>query len=256
MRRALALAALALCGCPKKPEEPKGELLSLVKEKLTARDGKVQSYHLAGATRQQGQDARFEFFYRHPNRMKGSLTQPVRRSFSWDGQKLFEVVEDDKRFITYEMKLPPHKSLLFLTQTFAPFAPEGYRAPLLLSEGVTATRTSHPRAAEAIEVRQQTKDESGNTLSVTYVLRWPSMDFLKKTSELGGTVSEIRVDAEHCEEPLKLCFPKQLSQWEGGHPVATTALSTVEINPPLPADSFTLTAPEGFEVKSQELIER
>lgn len=226
-----------------------------MKQGLAERDFKLQRYHLAGRVQEQGQEATFEFFYRFPNKMRGELKTPVKRTFSFDGQTLFEMAEDAKTFTTYELKLPPKKSVLFLTQTFAPFAPEGFRAPLLTTEGVTAQRVTHPKAPDAVEVSVTTHDDEGKQLSVRYTLRWPSLDFLGRKTEVGGRTVEIRVEAEHCEAALKMCFPQKLTQWEEKDPVATTTLSKVEINPPLPAESFTLSAPEGYEAKKQELVE-
>ena len=258
MRRLLLPVPLlfALAACPKPAPEGGKNLLSQVKAGLAERDAKVSSYRLVGATREQGLEAGFEFSYRAPNKMRGQLTRPQRRTFSFDGAKLFDLQQDEKRFTAYEMKLPPEKSALFLTQTFSPFASEGYRVPLLLREGVTVTRTAHPKAPEAVEVKMETKDEAGQTLSVVYHLRWPALDFLGKRSETGGQVVEVRVDEEHCEEALKMCFPKKLTQWDGKNPIATTVLSKVEINPQIPAGEFTLSAPEGFDAKDQQLVEQ
>jgi outer membrane lipoprotein-sorting protein len=250
---ALLLVAFAACPAKKRAESP-DNLLSHVKQGLADRDGKLVSYQLAGATRQQGQEAAFEFFYRFPNQMRGVLTQPLKKAFSFDGKSLYELSTDERRFTRFELKLTPQKSLMLLTQTFAPFAPEGYRAPLLLNEGVTATRGSHPKAPEAVELRVATRDEAGQPMSVVYVLRWPTLDFLAKKTELGGRTIEVRVDTEHCEEKLKMCFPKQLSQWEGKDLIASTHLATISLNAPITQESFTLTAPEGFESLQRELV--
>jgi outer membrane lipoprotein-sorting protein len=257
MPRLLAACSLLLllAGCPKK-DETTAQLLSQVKQGLTDRDSKVQSYRLAGMTREQGLEAKFEFEYRAPNKMKGELKSPQARTFSYDGEKLFEVLPDEKKFVAYDMKLPPEKSALFLTQTFSPFAPEGFRAPLLLREGLTVSRSTHPKAPEAIEVKLATVDEAGQSLNVTYVFRWPALDFLSKKMESGGNVMEVRVDDEQCEAALKLCFPRQLTHWEGKNPAATTTMSKIEINPIIPNGQFTLVAPEGFEEKVQALVEQ
>lgn len=253
VRAVLLSLLLLLPGCPRKPEQERS-LISEVRQKLTERDERLQSYRLAGVVREQGQEANFEFEFRQPNKMRGRFTRPVQRTFSWDGQRLYERVEDEKRLITYELKLPPQKSALFLTQTFGPFTPEGFRVPLMLQDS-TAARTTHRKAAEAVELQMETKDEEGALLAVRYLLRWPSLDFLSKRSESSGQLAEVRVEEEHCEQSLGMCFPKQLTQWRGNEPVATTVLSKVEINPPIAADSFTLTAPEGFEAKLEQLVE-
>jgi outer membrane lipoprotein-sorting protein len=119
--RILLLASIAFASaCSCKRTDSQVSLLSQVKVALTERDAKVQAYRLTGTTRQQGQEAAFKFEYRAPNRMKGELTSPVSRTFSYDGAKMFEVVPDEKKFVAYDIQLPPEKSALFLTQTFAP----------------------------------------------------------------------------------------------------------------------------------------
>jgi outer membrane lipoprotein-sorting protein len=256
MRRSLlAVPLLLLCACPKPAPETQSTLLSKVKVGLSERDAKLTSYRLAGATREQGLVGTFEFTYRAPNKVRGQLIKPQRRTYAFDGSRLYDLQPDEKRFTAYELKLPQEKAALYLNQTFAPFASEGFRAPLLLREGVTATRVALPRAPEAVEVVMVTKDEAGQALTVTYRLRWPALDFLGKKSELAGQVEEVRVEEETCDETLKMCFPKKYTHWEGANPVATTELSRVEVNPQIPAGEFTLHAPEGFEAKDQQLVE-
>jgi hypothetical protein len=86
------------------------------------------------------------------------------------------------------------------------------------------------------------------------VLRWPGLDFLGKRTRGGGATSELRVEEEHCEQPLGLCVPRRLTQWAGEQQVAETTLSSVELNPVLPADTFTLAAPEGYDVQTKTLV--
>ncbi|MHB8877153.1 MAG: LolA family protein [Myxococcaceae bacterium] len=261
MRRALvililALPLIALPGCPKSPEASSGEsLLSQVKVRLSARDAKLSSYRLEGTTREQGLEASFGFAYRAPNKVRGELIKPQRRTWSFDGSKLYDLQPDEKRFTVYELKLPQDKAALLLNQTFSPFASEGFRVPLLLQQGVSVTRIKVPKAADAVEVKMQSKDEAGGAITVTYVLRWPALDFLSKKTEVEGRTSEVRVDEEKCDEALGMCFPQKYTHWEGKDPAATTVLSKVELNPQIPAGEFTLMAPEGFEAKSQQFVE-
>lgn len=256
LRRALPLVLLALAACPKPARQDDGaSLLAQIKQGLADRDARLTSYRLSGVTRQQGLEASFHFEFRAPNRMRGEVQSPQKRTLSFDGQKLFELTPDARKLVTYEIQLPPEKSALYLAQTFAPLAPEGFRAPLLLREGVVATRTRHPRAPEAVELAVTTQDEAGQPLRVTYALRWPALDFLGKRMELGAERMEVRVDDEHCDPGLKMCFPRQLTRWSGETPIATFALGKIELNPPLPQDGFTLSAPEGFEAITRQLVE-
>ncbi|MFL5320081.1 MAG: LolA family protein [Myxococcaceae bacterium] len=248
MRKLLAvpvLASLALAGCKKEQSAPSADLLSEVKSRLNDRDRKLSSYHLATTVKEGENVAQFDFFYRSPNKMRGVITRPANVTYAFDGESLFQITGADKKFGVLKLAGPPEQNALLLNKTFAPFAPEGFRAPLLVKEGVTAKKVTHPKAAEAVEVSEEAKDESGSA-KVTYVFRYPSMDFLSKKSEVGGQSSEVRVDDEQCDEKLKLCVPKKLSQWANGAQIGTSELTQIELNNSLPNDQFTPAVPEGY----------
>lgn len=244
LRTALcALLGLGLAGCTRGADGP-AALLARVREGLARREARVQSFHLAGTVAESGQEAAFELRYRSPDRLRASLIRPTALTLSYDGHRLYELRPAQKQLTVYDVKLPPEKAAVFLAGRFAPFTPEGYRAPLLPAHGVTAQTTHHPRAAEAVELRYQGQ-EAGQALAVTYVLRWPSLDLLLRRTEAGDSRLEVSVEEEHCDAALGLCFPGRLVQ-RGGGADAVTSLSTVELNVPIPADAFALEAPEGF----------
>ncbi|WNG40596.1 hypothetical protein F0U60_48040 [Archangium minus] len=245
--RLLPPLLLLLAGCRRGDET--STLLAEAKQRLSARDGKLTSYVLAGTAREGTQTMDFQFAYRAPQKMLGTLGAPTSRTFAWDGEHLFERDDTAKRFRTYDGGLSPEARTGLLTGLFTPFAPEGFRAPLLPSQGVSARRASHPRGPEAVEL---TVKPAGN-VEVTYVLRWPGMDFLGKRTRSGDATAEIRVEEEQCEQALALCVPKRLTQWTAGQQVAETQLTRVELNPALPAETFTLSAPEGYAVEAKTL---
>ncbi|WP_224246972.1 hypothetical protein [Hyalangium gracile] len=249
--RLLSLLLLALAGCSKQSEE--ANLLNEVKRRLTERDARLTSYRLEGRTSEGGAEpVGFTFAYRAPQKMRGALAAPISRTFSWDGERLYERSDADKRFTTFQTEMAAERRAGFLTETFSPFTPEGFRAPLLPSS-VRVKRTSHPRAPEAVELTGKVAAEQ---LEVAYTLRWPSLDFLGKQTRLAdGTAMEVRLEEEHCEKAIELCVPKQLSRWVKGEKVGETTLSTVELNPTLPNDTFTLVAPEGYEVQTKTLVD-
>ena len=254
-RLLVSCALLALTGCPKKGGEDAATLLPQVRQRLAERDTKLTSYRIAGTVKDEGQEAvRFTFDYRAPQRMLGTLGPPASRSFAWDGTHLYQRLDGDKQFTTFKSELPPAKLAEFLTGTFSPFTPEGFRTPLL-SRAATARRATHPRAPEAVELVQKLEGE-GAGVEMVYVLRWPRLDFLgRRTRSPDGTEAEERVEEEHCDEALGLCVPKRLTRWLGGRRVGETVLGRVELNAPLPNDAFTLTAPEGYAVQSRTLVE-
>lgn len=246
-------ALLALAGCSRKDGD--APLTPQVRKRLAERDAKLTSYRIAGTVKDAGQEAvSFTFDYRSPQRMRGSLGPPASRTFAWDGSRLFQQLDAQKQFTTFASQLPPPKLAGFLTETFGPFTPEGFRAPLLLSSA-TARRASHPRAPQAVELVQELEDGAAG-LEQVYVLRWPQLDFLgKRTRTPDGTEAEVRVEEEHCEEAAGLCVPRRLTRWLGGRQVGETVLTRVELNATLPNDTFTLAAPEGYEVQTRTLVE-
>ncbi|MDY7227733.1 hypothetical protein [Hyalangium rubrum] len=254
--RLLLPALLVFAGCTKSGEDPAAALLTEVKKRLTERDGRLTSYRLEGRTSEgAAEPVGFSFAYRSPQRMRAALGAPISRTFSWDGERLFELSETEKRLTTFKTELPPERRAGFLTETFAPFTPEGFRAPLL-PLGASAKRTTHPRAQEAVELSAKVADPAAQGLEVAYTLRWPTLDFLGKRSLTAeGDTLEVRVEEEHCDEALKLCVPKRLTRWVKGEKVGETTLSGVELNPALPNDTFTLGAPEGYEVLTKTLVD-
>jgi hypothetical protein len=252
--RLLPLVLLLLASCNRQAEDT--HLLNEVKRRLSERDVRLTSYRLEGRISEGGAEpVGFSFAYRAPQKMRGALGAPISRTFSWDGERLFEQSDADKRFTTFQNELSPERRSGFLTETFAPFTPEGFRAPLLPAQ-LRVKRASHPRAPEAVELAGKVDDPSVGSLEVTYTLRWPALDFLGRQSRLpDGTTIEVRVEEEHCDEALKLCAPQKLSRWVKGEKVGETTLSKVELNPALPQETFTLAAPEGYEVQTKTLVD-
>ncbi len=241
----LLLVALTagLWGCPSTPPS----LVNEVKRVLAERDRKLTSYHVVVDSAQGTEKAKHEFFYRAPNRSRGTITEgPEPQTLSYDGLKFYKITPGEKKFEAFDVKLSPENAAYFLASTFTPFVPEGFRTPLLPSKGVTARKVAHPKAPDALEV---TVTVEGAT--VVWVLRWPSGDVLLKRV---GSI-ELSVDEEHCDQALGLCVPKLVTQRESGVVQATTSLTTIELNVAIPNDFFTLKAPEGFHGETHELVE-
>lgn len=255
MRRLRLLLVPLLCasGCRQKAVEPSPALLSEVKQRLADRDARLTSYRLVGSVHDRGQpEVPFRFEFRAPHRMRGTLAlDGAERTFCFDGERLFELSTADRRLTTFELRLAPAQRAEVLNRTFAPFVPEGFRAPLLPLTGLAARKVAHPQGPEAVELTGSVSDETGQPVPVRTLLRWPSMDLLAKHT---GPV-ELRVDEEHCDPSLGLCVPRRLTRLERGGPVSTTTLSSVELGVALPGDRFRLAAPKSFEVVTRQLVE-
>jgi outer membrane lipoprotein-sorting protein len=236
------------------------ELMAQVREKLAARDAKLLAYQLEGTQTEGGSvSAGFSFAYRAPQKMRGTVSAPQARQVWWDGKHLYEQVEAAKQFTTFTSQVSAEKLSAFLTEIFTPFVPEGFRAPLLLrsakAKRVTAV-TGLPQAKEAVELSMALEGDAAGGLEVTYVLRWPSLDFLaKRTRAPDGTQGEVRMEEEHCDASLGLCVPKKLTRWLGNEKQGETLLTRVDLKTSLPNDAFTPTAPDGYSVQTRTLVD-
>ena len=228
-----------------------------MREVLVKREARLQSYHVAVTTVEGEHEAQHEFWFRSPNHTKGSLLAPNQLTLSFDGRTFYKLTPEDKKLEVFDIKLPVEKASYFLMSQFAPFVPEGYRTPLLPSQGVTAKKTSHPKAPDAVELTLVTSGgEKGDVpVTVAWVLRAGSGDFLSKTMTTPTGKKETRVDEEKCDEVAKLCVPTAITELENGAVAATLKMTTVELNAPIPNDSFVLSAPEGTAVEKHVIKE-
>lgn len=174
-------------------------------------------------------------------------------SVAFDGQRLFRMQHAERSFVEYQIKLPREKAALLLASVFQPFAPDGFRSPLLPARGVSAR---HVDATGAVEVTVSAHDEAGETVQVTYALRLPSADFLEKRTRAGAHVRVLKMEKEHCDAALKLCVPTRLVELEDdGSVLGVTTVARVELNPPLGQSEFSLVPPPGYSTARQVLEE-
>ncbi|RYZ41569.1 MAG: hypothetical protein EOO71_11430 [Myxococcaceae bacterium] len=258
MRALLLLPLLSLLAC-RSSSSGSGdgaELMAQVREKLSARDAKLLNYQLEGTqTEGDSLSAGFTFAYRAPQKMRGTVTQPA-RTVSWDGKHLYEQVEAGKQFTTFTSEVSAEKLSAFLTEIFTPFVPEGFRAPLLLRSTKARRTAALPQAKDAVELSMPLEGDAAGGVVVTYVLRWPTLDFLaKRTLAPDGTQAEVRMEEEHCDAELGLCVPRKLTRRVGGQQVGQTVLSRVDLKAPLPNDAFTPAAPDGYSVQTRTLVD-
>src|SRR6185437_10661631 len=113
--------------------------------------------------------------------------------FVFDGTSLKDLDVAAKKLTTFDLSgLPKDKADGFLHQIFAPFAPEGFRAPLLPST-VTATKKT---TAEGDEVQlAATVPDGAQKYAFTFAFRAPAMDLLDK--QIVGPDGQSRVQVVH-----------------------------------------------------------
>jgi hypothetical protein len=248
MPRRLCLLLLGVLSACERP----APLLQQVRQGLAGRDTRLSSYRFSGEVREEGKaPLPFTFAYRAPGSLRGGLGAAAARTFAYDGEHLYEQHDGERRFTTYAFALPAAARAGFLTELFSPFLPEGFRVPLLPQAGVRAERTTHRLAVQAVRLSVALPDGG----EVQYLLRWPSLDFLGKRLRANeDEAAELRVEEEQCDAALRLCVPRRLTRWVGGHQVGETRLQELTLNPALPSETFRLAAPAGYEARTQTLV--
>jgi outer membrane lipoprotein-sorting protein len=254
MRAWFLLPLGLLHGCARDQDAQAAALLAEVRGVLSSRDERLSSYRAAVDTEEGKAKAHHDFHFRAPNLMRGTVTEPETLTLATNGVRFFRVHGGSKTYEAYRLGLSEAATALFLTATFMPFIPEGFRAPLLPRQVVSVRKVPHPNGPEAVEVVVAPRDESGAEARVSYVLRWPSGDFLGKTVVFGDRVESIRVEGEQCDDRLVLCVPRRLTHLTDGRSTAVTALSRIELNAAIPNDFFVLEPPPGYSRLSHEVV--
>jgi outer membrane lipoprotein-sorting protein len=246
----VCLTGVVLSACLKVRDET--AIIASAKQLLAEREKRLTSYRIEVESRSEQLEAQHTFFFRSPNLMAGEIRSPQRLQLAFNGSHLFKQLDSEKKRVDYALALPQAEAALLLAQTFNPFVPEGFRTPLLPMRGIRARQAAHPLEPKAIELIVEQVDD-GVTVSMTYVLRADSGDFLAKRVTRGTTVIETTVVEERCDEALHLCVPRKLVERNNGVQVASTELKKIELNVPLPNDGFTLTAPADYQLESKKI---
>lgn len=230
----VVFAVLLAAACTKSPPAappPPPSLVGEVKRALAEREKRLTSFRIEVDSREGENVAHHAFAFRSPNKSRGHVTKPNEVELAFDGNRLVRVLYPSKNVEVVPLDLPPQDRAYFLASTFMPFAPEGFRAPLLPLTGVEAKK----RGEDEVEVTVS----PGSGVVVRYVLRLPAGDFLEKHTLAEGRERTLRVVKEQCDAQLKLCVPTRLVESLGEKELGVTEVVKVELNPELPQTYFT-----------------
>lgn len=256
-RSRLSLLALAvLCGCTQKVSAPsEAELVSQARTQLAERERKLSSYRFHGSTTDlaSNQSLGFRFLYRSPGKMRGETEGAQPHVFVFDGQSLKDLDVAAKRLTTYDLAgLPKDKADAFLHTIFAPFAPEGFRAPLLPTAGLHAQQRIGEQDRKELQLSAAIQD-GPQKYDFGFRFALPAMDLLEKTVKGPEGESKVTVARQACEPKLGLCFPAEVLESRDGKPVARTLLSDVQVNAPVTDADFALAVPAGGTAETKSL---
>ena len=241
MKKFALSVVLMLCGCPKAAETPApAPLISEAKRALAQREQRLTSFKLVIDSTERENRAHHEVAFRSPNKSRAHLITPQDFELAFDGTTLVRLLHAEKKYEVVSLEMPATDRAFFLASQFMPFVPEGYRAPLLPQLGGEAKKVG-----EAVELTVK----PGEGVTVIWVVRLPSGDFLEKRTLAEGQTRVLRMVTEKCDEKLALCVPTKLVETLGEVTLGTTEVSAVELNPALPRDYFSPAAPAGWTSK-------
>ncbi|MFO0595393.1 MAG: hypothetical protein U0228_08815 [Myxococcaceae bacterium] len=247
------LALVVSAGCTKPPAPPPTtSVVSEARRLLAERDRKLQTYRLEVTSTEGERVARHTFAFRSPNKSRGHVLAPQEVELAFDGQKLVRVLYGPspdggapaKVNEPIPLDMGPTERVFFLASTFMPFAPEGFRSPLIPMAGVEGRQLVRPGPGGGVPVEAyEVTVKPGQGVVVSYVLRASNGDFLEKRSNADGRTRVLSVKREQCDEKLGLCVPLELVETvvgdAGVEPLGTTVVTKAELNPELPQDFFT-----------------
>ncbi|MBS2026979.1 MAG: hypothetical protein JST54_03655 [Deltaproteobacteria bacterium] len=252
MRARLSLLALAfvLAACPSdknKAAPPSDELASQVRTQLAERERKLTSYRFHGVTTDlaSNQSLGFKFAYRSPGKMRGETEGAQAHVFVFDGSSLKDLDVAAKKLTTFDLSaLPKDKADAFLHQIFAPFVPEGFRAPLLPAT-VTAAKTKAATGDRDVAELKASVADGAQSYAFTFRFGMPAMDLMDKAIQGPEGASRVEVTQQTCDAKLGLCFPSEVVESHDGKATARTVLSDVAINGQVADAEFVLAVPPG-----------
>lgn len=248
MKRILFLAAMVLAGCPKNEPAPTGaEAVSEARAHLADRERKLSTYRFHGVTTDlaTNEPLGFSFVYRAPGKMRGETEGKAPHVFAFDGKTLAELDVNAKKLTTYDISgLPRGKADEVLHQIFAPFAPEGFRAPLLPSAGLTAARSVGAEDKPQVELTAKVAD-GNDKYDFHFVFHTPAMDLVEKEVDGPNGALKTTVVKQACDAKSGLCFPVEILETLDAKAVGRTNLSELSVNGPVNDAEFTLAVPPG-----------
>lgn len=248
LRASLFLSGL-VAACPRPGVSPEheasdprsAEVLAALQKRLDQRLTAVRDFTIAGTAREgAGVPLSFSYTFAQPRFARAAIGAD--QSVVFDGKALLAL--DHRARVAARMDASSRGDeglLLALHQTFADFACEGWRPPLL-RPGVTRAAAS----ADGSRIDVVVPIDHPELLEERLSFRVDGSFLERRTLDREhGTVAWTRVLEEIKDPATGLLFPKR---WERGGPEARVevSLTTTAVNVGVAASSFSSDVPEGY----------
>jgi len=246
---------LAVCGilccfaCKKGNQEPRLPSASDILQKMNAREKGLSSFSIQVHTEEAGVVVEHTLVFRAPDFVRVDVTQPQKLVLSFDGQNHYRLEEAAKKLTLFTLHLPVAERKLALSMFMGALMPEGFGTPKLRPNHLKLSWLEPQGPNRLLRLENHVRD-GNEEAGIAYVVRWPSLDFLKKELFLGGKQQvEFVMQEEQCMPEAGLCFPTQIVARQNGAEFAPQKIKLLAFQEAVSNERFLLEAPEGFAVE-------
>jgi len=241
-----------LCGvaCKKGEKLPSVPSTNEVFQKMSAREKALSAFSIQVRTEEAGLTVEHSLAFRTPDFMRADVTQPQKLALSFDGQNYYRLEEEAKKLNILSLQLPTVERKMALSLLMSAFVPEGFQLPRLV---LRDSKQSWVEPGQLLRMENHVS-EDGESATLVYVVRWPSLDFLKKEVFVDGQQQmELVMQEEQCMPENHLCFPTKIVAKQHGEVLASKTIQLLSFQEAASNEHFVLQAPEGFAVERHTL---
>jgi|GEM_PF-1337900 len=244
---------LGSMACKKGSKEPSLPNSGEMVQSMHAREKALSSFSLQVHTEEAGWEVEHTLLFRTPHFVRADMTQPRKLSVSFDGHKYYRLEEAAKELHIVNLSFPTAERRLAMSLLVGDFVPEGFQLPKVVPSGLKQSWLEPLGQSRILRLENRIND-AGETARIAYVVRWPSLDFLKKEILLEGQPPlEFVMQEEQCIAEHKLCLPTRIMARQEGAPLAPQKIKLLSFGEAVRNELFVLEPPEGFAVKQHNI---
>jgi hypothetical protein len=250
----VACGVLCAVACKKDNREPALPSASEMLQKMTAREKALSSFSIQVHTTEKA-DVTVEhtLTFRAPDFVRADVTQPQKLVLSFDGQNHYRLEDAAKKLTVLNLHLPTVERRLALSMLMGAFVPEGFQLPRVVPQGLKQSWLASEGSSRVLRLENHVRD-GGEAATVAYVVRWPSLDFLKKEFFVDGKKQiEFAMQEEQCMLENKVCVPTRIAAKQNGTELAPQKTKLLSFQEAVSNEHFVLQAPEGFAVERHSI---
>jgi hypothetical protein len=174
-------------------------------------------------------------------------------ALSFDGKNYYRLEEAAKKLTILHFQLPTAERKVALSMLMGAFVPEGFQSPKVMPKHLKQSWLNSKGPTRLLRLENHVSAGS-EAATIAYVVRWPSLDFLKKEIWVEGRQQmEFVMQEETCMQKNNVCLPTRIVAKQEGKTLAPQKISRLSFQEAISNEHFVLQAPEGFAVERHTL---